>query len=61
MPLVHIDLLAGRTPEQLAKMCQDVTEAIAKNTGAPAEHIHIVLNEMTPDHYAVAGTLKSNE
>ncbi len=33
MPLVHIDLLAGRTPEQLAKMCQDVTEAIAKNTG----------------------------
>ncbi|WP_407890908.1 2-hydroxymuconate tautomerase [Lacticaseibacillus sp. N501-2] len=61
MPLVHIDLIAGRSREQLRQMCADVTEAIAKNTGAPKEHIHIVLNEMATEHYAVGGVLKADE
>ncbi|WP_125703445.1 2-hydroxymuconate tautomerase [Lacticaseibacillus daqingensis] len=61
MPLVHIDLIEGRSPEALRQMCLDVTEAIAKNTGAPKEHIHIVLNEMATNHYAVAGVLKADE
>ncbi|MDN6433931.1 MAG: 4-oxalocrotonate tautomerase, partial [Lacticaseibacillus paracasei] len=45
MPLVHIDLIEGRSPEQLKALVKDVTDAIVKDTGAPAEHIHIVLNE----------------
>ncbi|MCI1985494.1 MAG: 4-oxalocrotonate tautomerase [Lactobacillus sp.] len=61
MPLVHIDLIEGRSREQLRQMVQDVTEAIAKNTGAPKEHIHVVLNEMQKEHYAVGGVLKADE
>ncbi|MFD1432889.1 2-hydroxymuconate tautomerase [Lacticaseibacillus yichunensis] len=61
MPLVHIDLIEGRSRDQLRQMCLDVTEAIAKNTGAPKEHIHIVLNEMAKEHYAVGGVLKADE
>lgn len=61
MPLVHIDLIAGRSHEQLKQMCEEVTQAIVKNTGAPAEHVHIVLNEMSTDHYSVGGVLKSDE
>ncbi|MCH4008230.1 2-hydroxymuconate tautomerase [Companilactobacillus sp.] len=61
MPLVHIDLIAGRSPEQLKNMVKDVTDAIAKNTGAPAEHIHVVLNEMEKEHYAVGGVLASDK
>lgn len=61
MPLVHIELIEGRTPEQLRGMVKDVTTAIAKNTGAPAEHIHVVLSEMKKEHYAVGGILKADE
>ena len=61
MPLVHIDLIEGRSKEQISAMVKDVTEAIVKNTGAPAEHVHIVLNQMKKDEYSVGGILKSEE
>ncbi|MHA3066172.1 2-hydroxymuconate tautomerase [Lacticaseibacillus saniviri] len=61
MPLVHIDLIEGRSQDQLRAMVKDVTEAIVKNTGAPAEHVHVVLNEMAKEHYAVGGILKADE
>lgn len=61
MPLVHIDLLEGRSKEQLQALVKDVTAAIAKDANVPAERIHIVLNEMQPNHYSVGGTLKSEQ
>lgn len=61
MPLVHIDLLEGRTEEQLKALVKDVTAAISKDANVPAERIHIVLNEMKPSHYSVGGTLKSDQ
>lgn len=61
MPLVHIDLIAGRSDQQLKNLVRDVTDAIVKNTGAPAEHVHIVLNEMQKNRYSVAGKMRSEE
>lgn len=61
MPLVHIELIEGRSQEQLKNLVKDVTAAVVENTGAPAEHVHVVLNEMRKDRYAVGGTLKSDE
>ncbi|MCO6541220.1 MAG: 4-oxalocrotonate tautomerase [Lactobacillus sp.] len=61
MPLVHIELIEGRSPEQLKQMVQDVTEAISQNTGAPKEHVHVVLSEMQKNHCAEGGILKSDE
>lgn len=61
MPLVHIDLLEGRSEEQLKNLVQDVTAAIAKDANVPAERIHVVLNEMKPNRYGVGGTLQSDK
>ena len=61
MPLVHIDLIEGRSPEQLKALVKEVTAAIVKDTGAPAEHVHIVLNEMAKNHYSVAGVLEEDK
>ncbi|MGX7029889.1 2-hydroxymuconate tautomerase [Vagococcus zengguangii] len=59
MPIVHIELLEGRTDEQKKSMVQEVTEAISKTSGAPKENIHVVIQEMKKEHYAVGGVLKS--
>lgn len=61
MPIVHIDLIAGRSQEQLKNLVKDVTDVVSKNTGAPAEHIHVILSEMQKNHYSVGGVLKSDE
>lgn len=58
MPFVHIELVEGRSKEQLATMMKDVTEAVHKNTGAPKEHIHVIINEMKKGTYAVNGEFK---
>ena len=61
MPLVHIDLIEGRSEEQLKGLVKDVTAAIAKNANVPEERIHIVLNERRPDRYSVAGKMASDK
>ena len=61
MPLVHIDLLEGRTEEHLKALDKDVTAAISKDANVPKERIHIVLNEMRKDRYSVAGKMVSDK
>ncbi|MFC6255424.1 2-hydroxymuconate tautomerase [Secundilactobacillus hailunensis] len=61
MPIVNIDLIAGRSQEQLKDLVKDVTDAVVKDTGAPAEHVHVILREMAKNRYGVAGVLKSDE
>ena len=58
MPFVHIELVEGRSEEALTKMMEEVTEAVHRNTGAPKEHIHIIINEMKKGNYAVDGKWK---
>lgn len=58
MPFVHVELVEGRSPEQLENMMKDITEAVHKNTDAPKEHIHVIINEMKKGTYGVNGEWK---
>ena len=58
MPFVHIELVEGRSQEQLTKMMEEVTEVISKNTGAPKENVYVILNELKKGTYAVNGKWK---
>ncbi|OTN89554.1 4-oxalocrotonate tautomerase [Enterococcus sp. 7E2_DIV0204] len=58
MPFIHVELIEGRSEEQLTKMVKEITEVVSKNTGAPQENIHVIVNEMKKDRYAQGGTWK---
>lgn len=58
MPFIHVELVEGRSQEQLTYMMKEITEAVHKNTGAPKEHIHVIINEMKKGQYAVNGDWK---
>jgi len=57
MPIVHIDLLEGRSQEQKRNLVREVTKAICETVNVAPEQVRIVLSEMAPEHYAIAGTL----
>ena len=55
MPIVTVQLLEGRTDDQKRNLIEKVTDAVAETTGAAPEKISIIIEEMKPSHYAVAG------
>nr|WP_320132065.1 2-hydroxymuconate tautomerase [uncultured Holophaga sp.] len=57
MPIVQISLLEGRTADQKRKVAADVTEAIMKHMGAPADAVRVIFQDMAPVDYAVGGVL----
>ncbi|WP_125604497.1 2-hydroxymuconate tautomerase [Lapidilactobacillus bayanensis] len=61
MPFVHIEVVAGRSEAQLKAMIEDVTAAVVKNINVPAEHVHVILDEMQPNRYAQGGVLRSEQ
>lgn len=58
MPFVNIQMMEGRTAEQKAGLVKDITEAVAKNTGAPVENVHVIIQDMPKGNYAAGGVFK---
>ncbi|GGB06283.1 4-oxalocrotonate tautomerase [Macrococcus hajekii] len=61
MPFITIELIEGRSEEQLKAMVAEVTEVVSKNTNAPKENIHVFIEELKKERYAVNGKLKSED
>ena len=61
MPIINVKLLEDRSDEQLTDLVTEVTHAVEKTTAANKEAIHVVIEEMRKDHYAVGGVRKSDQ
>jgi 4-oxalocrotonate tautomerase len=61
MPYVTIKMLEGRTDEQKKVLVEKVTEAVAETTGASKDKIVVFIEEMSKNHYAIAGKRLSDE
>lgn len=55
MPIVTVQLLEGRTDEQKRALVERVTEAVSETTGAPAQNVTIIIEDMSKAHYATGG------
>ncbi|ARJ51810.1 2-hydroxymuconate tautomerase [Staphylococcus lutrae] len=61
MPIVTIQLLEGRTDEQLKDLVKEVTDAVEKTTHAQRDAISVIIQEMKKEHYGVAGVRKVDQ
>ncbi|MFW6195662.1 MAG: 2-hydroxymuconate tautomerase [Chloroflexota bacterium] len=59
MPSVHVYMHEGRTQEQKKALVQDITEAVVKNTGAPADATEVILHDVKKSDWAKAGVFAS--
>ncbi|MEW6662514.1 MAG: 2-hydroxymuconate tautomerase [Bacillota bacterium] len=57
MPVLHIHMLSGKTPEQKKAMVKSVTEAIVKSIEVEAEKITIFIKEFEKEDIGKAGLL----
>ncbi|MHC5249744.1 4-oxalocrotonate tautomerase [Enterococcus sp. LJL90] len=55
MPFVHIDLIAGRTPEVIEKLIAEVIATVSQTLESPPEKIRVVINEVPASHWGIAG------
>lgn len=65
MPIVNLDivpeLMNGDREAQYQKIAQGITDTIVASTGAPAESVHVLINEVSSAKYSVAGTMLSEQ
>ncbi|MCE2529608.1 MAG: 2-hydroxymuconate tautomerase family protein [Acidimicrobiia bacterium] len=55
MPIVTVNLMEGRSPEQIENMIAEVSEALVRSLDAPIETVRIMVNEMAPYGFGIAG------
>lgn len=55
MPIVKIELLPGRSDQAKAAIAAEITQTVARHTGAAPEHIYVMFGEVAPNNWAVAG------
>jgi 4-oxalocrotonate tautomerase len=55
MPLVRIDLLEGRPREKLKRLIRNVSEVVAATLDTPIERVRVVIDEVSPDLWGIAG------
>ena len=56
MPIVSVQLLAGRTQEIKDKIANEITDSIAKHASVDKNHIYVLFNDVEPQDWAVGGT-----
>ncbi|MFB1098238.1 MULTISPECIES: 2-hydroxymuconate tautomerase [Terribacillus] len=55
MPIITVKMLEGRTDEQKEQMIKKMTDVMVETTGARAEAVSIIIEEMNKSNYGVAG------
>ncbi len=60
MPIVIVEMWAGRSQEQKKIIVQGITEVFTK-VGTPAEAVHIVINDVPKTNWGTGGKLASEE
>jgi len=55
MPFIQINILEGRTPEKKERLIREVTDLVAEVLEAPTQSIRVMINELAPEHWGIAG------
>ena len=55
MPIVHISMIAGRTPEKKERLIKKVTDAIVDALEIPANRVHIILHDIPKENIGDGG------
>jgi 4-oxalocrotonate tautomerase len=61
MPMIHVEMFAGRTPEQKKALVKALTEAFVSTAGSTPESVQIILQDVPKSEWATAGVFASEK
>lgn len=60
MPIIHVQVIEGRTDEQLSKLMESLTDAAAESLGVKKEQVRVLIQEIPNRHWGVGGKPKES-
>ena len=57
MPVIHVEMYAGRTVEQKRALVKELTDGFIKTCGSKPEYVTIVITDVASSDWATAGVL----
>lgn len=61
MPIVTIDMVAGRDRALVQECLREVARTVSRTLDAPLSSVRVLVNEVDPELWTVGVTLKSEE
>ncbi|MCP3740216.1 tautomerase family protein [Rossellomorea sp. BNER] len=58
MPIAHLHILEGRSPEVKSKLILSVTKSISDSLGTNPENVRVLLHEIPKEHWGAGGVAK---
>jgi len=55
MPIVRVEMLAGRSQETKQKIAEEITAALVRHAGAQPPHVYVIFDDVAPADWAVGG------
>ena len=59
MPIIEVTLVEGRSQENKEALIAGLTETAVRVLGAPSQSVRVILREIPPEHFGVAGRSKA--
>ena len=59
MPIIHVELVEGRTKEQKKQLGEAITKATVEIVKVPAEAVKVIFVDMKKDEFMEGGILRS--
>jgi 4-oxalocrotonate tautomerase len=59
MPIIDVTIIEGRTPEKKEALIRELTDAAVRAINAPFQSVRVIIREVPPEHFGVAGTSKA--
>jgi len=55
MPMVQINMVKGRTQEQIEGLISEVSKTVSEIADCPITSVHVVINEVEANHWGLGG------
>lgn len=55
MPVVQVNMMAGRTDEQKEALIRKLTDAVMEAIDAPEQNVTVMINEIPKTQYGIGG------